>query len=164
MYLRVIPGFLAKTAVPGLDPEPFFIPALTPFSGRDTEDRLLCPVRMVKKYLQFTGGLSAKQRLFIKVQGEGPPSSQTISAWIKSCIRFTHPHKPNLKASAHEVRRMSTSWAFHGGVHSLEDIIRAGTWASHSTFTSYYLADVKLQPDGKHRMHPVVARKQLSKF
>ena len=59
---------------------------------------------------------------------------------------------------------MSASWAFHGGVHSVEEILQAGTWASHSTFTSFYLADVRLQPDGQHRMHPVVARKQLTKF
>ena len=163
MSMRVIPGFLAKTAVPGMDPAPFFIPALEPFSGRDSRDRLLCPVRMVKKYLAFTGGTVPKERLFRKVRGEGPPSSQTIASWIKACVRHAHQHYP-VHVTAHQVRRMSASWAFHGGVHSVEDILQAGTWASHSTFTSFYLADVRLQPDGQHRMHPVVARKQLARF
>jgi integrase len=164
MYLRTVPGFLAKTAIPTLDPAPFFIPALTPFSGRDTEDRLLCPVRMVRYYLEFTGGPSAKQRLFQKVRGDGPPTAQTISNWIRDTVKFAHQHRPDLPVTAHQVRRMSTSWAFHGGSHSVEEIIQAGTWAGHSTFTSFYLADVRLQPDGRRRMHPVVARKQLQNF
>ena len=163
MSMRVVPGFLAKTAVPGMDPAPFFIPALEPFSGRDSRDRLLCPVRMVKKYLSLTGGTRPKDRLFRKVRGEGPPSSQTIASWIKACVRHAHQHR-QIHVTAHQVRRMSASWAFHGGVHSVDEILQAGTWASHSTFTSFYLADVRLQPDGNHRMHPVVARKQLARF
>ena len=164
MFMRTITGFLAKTSIPGMNPTPFFIPALEPFSGRDTEDRLLCPVRMVRKYLDFTGGSSPKTRLFRKVRGEGHPSSQTIASWIKACVRFTHQHRPDIHVTAHQVRRMSTSWAFHGGAHSVEEIIQAGTWSNHSTFTTFYLADIRLQPDGQHRMHPIVARKQISKF
>ena len=164
MSLRVVPGFLAKTAIPGLDPEPFFVPALTPFSGNDSADRLLCPVRMVRKYVTLSGGLSPKTRLFRKVRGEGFPTTQTIANWIKACVRFTHQHRPDLHVNAHEVRRMSASWAFHGGSHSVEEILQAGTWASSGTFSAYYLADVRLQPDGRYRMQPIVARKQLRKF
>lgn len=164
MSMRVVPGFLAKTSVPGMDPAPFLIPALEPFSGRDSEDRLLCPVRMVKKYLKFTGGPKPKERLFRKIRGEGHPSTQTVSTWIKACVRFVHQHRPDVHVSAHEVRRMSASWAFHGGAHSVQDILEAGTWANHSTFTSYYLADVRLQMDGRFRLQPVVARKQVLKF
>ena len=164
MSMRVIPGFLAKTAIPGMDPAPFFIPALTPFSGSDSDDRLLCPVRMVRKYVTLSGGLSPKTRLFRKVRGEGFPTTQTIANWIKACVRFTHQHRPDLHVNAHEVRRMSASWAFHGGSHSVEEILQAGTWASSGTFSAYYLADVRLQPDGRYRMQPIVARKQLRKF
>ena len=67
LSLRTVPGFLAKSAIPGMDPAPFFVPALTPFSGNDSADRLLCPVRMVRLYLDFSGGLVPKQRLFVKV-------------------------------------------------------------------------------------------------
>ena len=164
MSLRVVPGFLAKTAVPGLDPAPFFIPALTPFSGRDSADRLLCPVRTLQRYVELSGGLVPKERLFRKVRGGGSPTSQTIASWISACVRFAHSHRPDLRVSAHEVRRMSASWAFHGGSHSVDEILQAGSWACQSTFTSFYLADVRLQPDGRHRMHPVVARKQLANF
>ena len=157
-------NFLRSISCPGMDPAPFLIPALEPFSGRDSEDRLLCPVRMVKKYLKFTGGPKPKERLFRKIRGEGHPSTQTVSTWIKACVRFVHQHRPDVHVSAHEVRRMSASWAFHGGAHSVQDILEAGTWANHSTFTSYYLADVRLQMDGRFRLQPVVARKQVLKF
>ena len=162
--MRVVPGFLAKTAVPGLDPEPFFVPALAPFSGNDTRDRLLCPVRMVRRYVNFTGGPAANQRLFCKVRGDGPPSTQTVANWIKACVRFAYQERPGVRVTAHEVRRMSASWAYHGGTHSVEEILQAGTWASSTTFTSFYLADVRVQPDGRFRMHPVVARKQVLNF
>lgn len=162
--MRVVPGFLAKTAIPGMDPEPFFIPSLTPFSGNDTRDRLLCPVRMVRKYINLSGGPTRKERLFKKVRGDGAPSVQTVANWIKACVRFAHQHQPGIHVTAHEVRRMSASWAFHGGAHSVEEILQAGTWASSTTFTAFYLADVKIQPDGRFRMQPVVARKQILKL
>lgn len=164
MSMRTIPGFLPKAGIPGMDPAPFLVPSLTPFSGSDNDDRLLCPVRMVRKYLAFTGGPRPKERLFLKVKGQGHPSAQTVAHWISACVRAAHQDTPGLHISAHEVRRMSASWAFHGGVHSTEDILLAGSWASHSTFTSFYLANIRLQPDGRRRLHPIVAGKQLRNF
>ena len=52
--LKTLPGFLAKNQIPGHDPGPFVVKALSPFTGRDSADRLLCPVRMLKFYLHFT--------------------------------------------------------------------------------------------------------------
>ena len=164
MTIRSVVDFMPKTGIPGMHPQPFLVPALSPFSGRDNEDRLLCPVRMVKFYLKFTGGYQAKQRLFRKVKGEGSPTAPTVSHWICDCIKAAHAETPGLQVKAHEVRRMSASWAFFGGVHSLEDILAAGSWASHTTFSSFYLANVRLQPDGRRRMQPVVAGKQLGTF
>ena len=164
MSMRPVVGFTPKTGIPGMNPQPFVVPPLTPFSGRDSDDRLLCPVRMVRKYLAFTGGLQPKQRLFQKVRGVGPPNAQTVAHWICDCIREAHSDTPGLRITAHEVRRMSASWAFYGGCHSLDDILTAGSWASHSTFSSFYLASVRLQPDGRRRLHPVVAGRQLVNF
>jgi hypothetical protein len=159
IHLRTVPGFLPKSSVVNHDPKPFFIPRLTPFSGNDTDDRLLCPVRAVNFYLTATGGPKAGERLFRLVQKEGAPSSQTVSAWIVKCIKLCY--STEVKAKAHEVRRVSSSWAYHGGTHSMEDILCAGSWASHTTFTSFYLADVRMQGNDKFRMHPVIAGKQV---
>lgn len=154
--LRTVAGFLPKTGIPGHDPSPFYIPALTPYSGNDSDDRFLCPVRMLNFYLLATGGTRDNERLFVKVKGSGPVSTQTVSAWIVRCIRMCYEH--SVPARAHEVRRMATSWAYKGGMHSLEDIVVAGTWSNHTTFSSYYLADIRVQSDGKHRM--VIAGKR----
>ena len=159
--LRTVAGFLPKSAIPGHDPLPFFIPSLAPFSGRDSGDRLLCPVRMLKFYLQATGGYRQDARLFYKLKGDTPVSSQTISAWIVRCIRSA-VEDPSVPASAHEVRRLAASWAYVSGVHRLDDILTAGSWASHNTFSSFYLADVRPQADDRFRLCPVVAGRQIS--
>jgi hypothetical protein len=156
--LRTVPGFLPKCAIPGHDPQPFVVPALTPYAGRDSDDRKLCPVRMLKFYLVATGGCQDGAHLFVKIRGDGEVSAQTISKWIVRCIQMCYDGQ--VLARAHEVRRVAVSWAYKGGAHSLEDILVAGSWATHSTFSSYYLADVRVQTDGRHRITPVVAGKQ----
>ncbi len=47
-------GFLPKTAVPGLAPLPFVVPALSKANSTSATDVLLCPVRAVKHYLFLT--------------------------------------------------------------------------------------------------------------
>lgn len=162
VHVRTVPGFLPKSAVKSHDPKPFFIPRLTPYSGSDNDDRLLCPVRSLHFYLTATGGARPEERLFQKIHGEGTISPQTVSAWITKCIKMCY-NDDNVRAHAHQVRRVAVSWAYKGGAHSIDDILCAGTWASHNTFSSFYLADVRLQGrSNKFRMHPVVAGKQLN--
>ena len=156
--LRTLPGFLPKSAILGHDPQPFFVPALTPFSGRDSDDRKLCPVRMLKFYLIATGGPRDGAHLFVRLRGDGAVSSQTISNWIVRCIKMSFDCP--IPAKAHEVRKVAVSWAYKGGAHSLEDILVAGSWATHTTFSSYYLADVRIQTDGRLRLAPIVAGRQ----
>ena len=150
--LRSIPGFLPKNQRIYMDPKPFEVPSLDEYVGRELPDRLLCPVRMLKYYVKFTGGLSdANERLFVKIRGEGSVVSRTISSWLKKCIIFCHNDKlPKHAVKGHQVRRMSSSWAFFTGV-KVNDILAAGSWATPSTFSSYYLADVHHQLDGRYR-------------
>lgn len=155
--LRTIPGFLAKTQAAHADPKPFFIPCHDTFSGRDSPDRFLCPVRMLKFYLRCTGDHKDGQPLFVKCRGEGAVSTKTISSWLKKLICFAY--KTSAKAThprGHDVRKISASWAFSAGV-PLRDILQAGSWARETTFTSHYLHDVQPQIDGKRRLCPVVA-------
>ena len=89
------------------------------------------------------------KHLFIKTRGVGEVCSRTISTWMKKVIIHCHNDRvPQVKG--HEVRRMSASWAYFTGV-KISDILAAGSWASPSTFASYYLADVKKQIDGRFR-------------
>ena len=140
VWLRSVPHFLAKTQRPNTCHKSFFVPRLDTYTGRDTPDRKLCPVRMLKYYIKFSGGTVKNERLFKKCVGGGDLCSKTISSWLKNCIKYCHEDK-SVKAKGHEVRRLSTSWALASGA-SVKDILEAASWASTTTFTSYYLVDV----------------------
>ena len=160
IWLRTMAGFLPKTAVPGHDPAPFFMPCLRPEAATLERDERLCPVSTLLLYVRLTGGLQSGQRLFQKIRGSGSPSADSVSRWITQCIRLAHDTDLP-QVHAHEVRRMAASWAYQAGVHSLEEILLAGWWASHSTFTRFYLAPLHPQPDGLFRLTPIVSGRQI---
>ncbi len=153
VFLRFVPQFQAKTQRVTSSHRPFYIPKLDVYTGRDSPDRKLCPVRMLKFYLNFTGGHLQNSRLFVKCRGEGAVLSKTISSWLKNVI--THCHSNQVKAKGHEVRRIATSWSLASGA-AVTDILEAASWSNSNTFTSYYLVDVQRQMDGRYRLCPVV--------
>ena len=159
VWLRTVAGFLPKTAVPGHDPSPFFVPSLVPTAETREQDSRLCPVSCLQNYVQLTGGLQ-EGRIFQKIRGRGAPSADSVSRWITQCIQLAYDTDPP-QAHAHEVRRMAASWAFQAGHHSLEEILLAGWWASQSTFTRFYLAHLHPQLDGHYRLTPIVAGRQI---
>ena len=63
VQLRAIPGFLGKTQSASCDAKPYTIADHQQFVGRDTVDRLLCPKRMLKYYLNFTESFKSQSRL-----------------------------------------------------------------------------------------------------
>ena len=149
VWLRFHPEFIAKTQRLSSSSEPFLIPSI----DRKNPDRYLCPVRMLKFYLSFTGGLIKGERLFKKCAGEGYVCTKTISSWLKSVICYSHDH--SVTARGHEVRKMAASWAHVRGA-STSDILKAASWASTGTFVTHYLMDVRRQMDGKYRLCPVL--------
>jgi len=155
VWMRTIPRFLPKTQAPSVDPKPFFLPSHEAFTGRDTPDRLLCPVRMLKYYLKFTNGHANEEPLFRKCKGEGNVGPQTISNWLKHTVEFVYNGHKKPIVKGHEVRKLSASWVFASG-SQLHDILAAGSWSRQSTFTSHYLVDVQRQFSGKFRLTPVV--------
>ena len=157
--LRTITGFLAKTQVATCDSKPFKVPAHAEFLSQDMEERLLCPVRMLKYYLRFTGGYLERSRLFFKCKGEGEVCFKTISAWLKKVISYAYENSTEVlqgSVSGHDVRRMAASTAFAAGT-SIHDILEAASWKSVTTFICHYLKDVIPQMDGVYRLGPVVA-------
>jgi hypothetical protein len=154
VWLRTIPGFLPKTQAPQIDPKPFLVPAHDSFSGRDNKDRLLCPVCMLKYYLNFTNGYAKDKPLFIKCVGVGAVCSKTISSWLKKTIYYAYRGTTKPLAKGHEVRKTSASWVFASG-SQVNDILASGTWKRQSTFTTHYLVDVQRQFNDKHRLKPV---------
>jgi integrase len=145
------------------------IKALGPFLGHDMEeDRMLCPVRALRIYLDRTDHhrSETQRKLFISVQQNCTKdiSKNTVSGWLKrtiaECYKGATPDAMRLfKAKAHDVRAMSASWAFMKGM-SLESIMGACSWKAHSTFTNYYLRDLTRIHGNMLCLGPVVVAQQ----
>ena len=157
--VKPIPGFLSKTALRSSGATVFEgirIRALSTILGPDLpDDRKLCPVRSLKAYLARTKSFrKGQKRLFISYQEnrQADISKNTISAWVKKLIKFTY-QAGNSKACqlsghpVHDIRGMASSWAFRGTV-AVDDILKACTWSSHTTFTDFYLKDMTEVKEG----------------
>jgi hypothetical protein len=75
----------------------------------------------------------------------------TVSNWIKKTVKYAYVNSTDedrvvTQIRAHDVRGFATSWAFSNSV-PLVEVLRAGTWKNHSTFSEYYLKDVSTLKD-----------------
>ena len=148
-------------------PEPIVIPGLSQFCGSDTDDRLLCPVRAVRAYLsRVKSKRSGRKRLFLPLKGSKDISPSTISHWICDVIKLAYVDlSPSdlsfMKISAHEVRALSSSWAYWNSV-ALEDVVRAAYWRTNSTFSSFCLRDLAPVRQDTSSLGPLVAAQSIT--
>ena len=136
--LCTFPGFLAKNQLPSVVSGPVSVPCL---SGQDVNP-LLCPVRALRLYLdRVEPRRRGRKRLFISHLDsyDKEISCDTISRWIVQTIKLAYAvNKLDLvPVNAHEVRALASSWAWSNRV-PLEDIVKAGFWASENSFISFY--------------------------
>ena len=140
-------GFLAKNQLPSVKPDPIVVPSLARICKWEHTDRLLCPVRALKFYLKMTSSYRQNRtRLFLPIKGNKDISKDTISRWISYTVKLAYRKLTKrdisfLKIKAHEVRALSSSWAFFDKV-PLNDILQAAVWNSSSTFAKFYLRHV----------------------
>ena len=158
MSLYPSPSFLSKNQLAKEGPNsvaPVVIPALAPTLDRSLKsDRVLCPVRALRYYLDRTSGRIRSWSLAPsrKVLTRTPA---TISSWIKQTVILCY----ELQVKAHDVRAFAASKAFQSGV-SLEQILSACHRKSHNTFTQFYLKDVAWADSELYHLGPVVAADQ----
>jgi hypothetical protein len=121
-----MPGFLAKNQVPDDSRCLVIIPSL---SWQNLMSIELHPL------LSAVGGYTK----------EIAPA--TISRWIVSTIKLAYQLTGNSRSllllssiSAHEVRALATSWSMYRGV-TLQEIMQAVEWQSHTVFSQFYLRD-----------------------
>ena len=163
---RIDPDFLSKTDHRRAVKERLItIPALP---DDDPVERTLCPVRSLLFYLDRTKTIREEtggRKLFVsyKEKFKGDISAQTISRWIKKAVKLSyeaaHHDGPTLQLHqirAHEVRAFSASLANLGDI-AIETILRAASWKSHNTFTSFYLRDLTSESQGLLKLGPLVA-------
>ena len=160
------PGFLPKNQLPSTLPPPMVVPSLSATCGREDPDRNLCPVRALRFYLKATSlKRGPRSRLFLPLKGEGDISAATISRWVKATIRFAYAQlSPEdwalLKVRPHEIRALSSSWAFFN--HALlEEVLSAAFWRSSTTFSSFYLRNFSSEVDSLYSLGPLVASQRV---
>ena len=163
-----VPGFVAKTQDPSSqDPrfDSFTIPAL-PKARDNPNGRLLCPVRAVKLYLRRTAPhRPACERLFLTT-GPNPKeiAKNTISFWLRKTIARAYElagrSLPVPAPRARETRGIAPSLLYRKNF-ALPQVLSAGTWRRHTTFTRHYLRDIAHKSLDTYHLGPVVAAQAL---
>ena len=92
LILRTQVGFLAKNQLPSRAPDSIIIPRLSNFCCKsDNLNRMLCPVRAVKIYLNKTKSLRKhRKRLFIPIRGDQDLAMSTLSRWVRYAIKHAY--------------------------------------------------------------------------
>ncbi len=104
-----------------------------PSSEQDQGLNLLCPVRMLRIYIERSAPFRQSEQLFVCFGGStkgSPVTKQRLSRWI---IDQQYP----MGVRAHSTRGIASSWAWSSGV-SIAEICAAAGWASPSTFARFY--------------------------
>ena len=173
LTLRPSESFIAKTQVKtGSRLRAFRIPSLLECLDKDlVYDRKLCPCRSMKHYLKRTESVRksdpSKSLLFVSFdpRKKGDIMKNTISGWVSQLIRHCYS-QPGAKAiqltgaRTHEVRAYAATLVSRG-TSSIDDILAAGNWKAHTTFTHHYLRDITRQEGNMLRMGPIVAGQKI---
>ena len=140
-------------------PRSFLVKSLSDFAAGLYDDLLLCPVRVLRVYLDRTLSLvPSRRRLFVS------PSCPTramaknaVSFFLREVIHGAEASRPEVGlVRAHDIRGVSTSVAFHRN-WSVSAVLDAATWSSSSDFTSFYLRDLQHEFQGLRSLDPFVA-------
>ena len=106
-----------------------------------------------------------RTRLFLPIKGKQDISKSSVSRGISYTIKLAyrkHTSKdiPFLKIKAHEVRALSSSWAFFDKV-PLNEILKAAVWNQSSSFAKFCLRDMSRQLQNLHHLGPVVVAQKV---
>ncbi|XP_072010038.1 uncharacterized protein [Engystomops pustulosus] len=154
IILTLDPGFIPKVTSRFHRAQEITLPSFceNPSTSREASWHLLDVRRIVLAYIKATESWRLDNNLFIQFQGKnkGRKASKTsIARWLKLAIStcYTQQGKETpTDLKAHSTRAMSTSWAEKRGA-SLEQICKAATWASSSTFIKHYRLDLPCSQD-----------------
>ena len=124
---------------------------------------IYAPVRALKLYLQRTDTVrKSQQKLFISHRTGHVKDicMGIISGWLKKTVLAcyllsTEQTQQLFKVKAHDIRAFSTSWAYLKNT-SMEQILMAGQWKAHTTFTNFYLKDLTMLRDKMLQLGPLV--------
>ena len=161
-----LPGFVAKTQdQSSLDPrfENFTVPAL-PKSSSSPNGRLLCPVRAVKCYLNRTSQHRPRcERLFVTSgRTRKEISKNTVSFWLRKVISLAYqPSGKPLPSPPPWLGRLVVVPLLFKKNYAVSQVLKAGTWRRHTTFTRHYLRDLSHKSLDTFNLGPVVAAQAM---
>ena len=133
--------------------------SLSNFAAGLDEDLLLCPVCVLRIYLNRTLPLTpVRHRLFVSPRRPSRAMSKNaVSFFLREVIHDAGASRPEVGSiRAHEICGVSTSVAFHRN-WSVSMVLESATWSSSSVFSSFYLRDIQHEYDGIRSMGPFVA-------
>ena len=160
--LGYLSEFLAKTeSAANPLPREYVLKNLSGLVGREDQERLLCPVRALKFYLEATKGILPRPRsLFVSVRNKTRPITKTaISFFLRETItQALQPEggPPAAGVRAHSIRGLATSLNYWKN-QSLSAVLEAATWKANTVFVSHYLKDVQRTYEHCHSLGPFVA-------
>ncbi|XP_053121856.1 uncharacterized protein LOC128331889 [Hemicordylus capensis] len=145
--VRLIPDPFVCTKVPSIfhQSQDIFLPSFCPRPVHEREKlwHKLDVRRCLKTYIKRTASLRNTNSMFVEVRVKGKGSAisaKTIVRWIKDCIVLAYQSmrkSPPPGIMAHSTRSAAASAAF--SAHApVQDICRAATWSTPSTFTKHY--------------------------
>ena len=144
--VRLLPSLLLdKNQSVSFTPSEVFLLSLKEFSP---DDRVHCPVRALKWYLELTKPLRGDEKaLFIRSREPYTKATKsTVAGWVKEAIAGAFSHLPKERRQrmgirAHDTRGVATTWATMAGV-PFEAIMDAAAWSRPQTFAQFYLKDL----------------------
>ena len=146
--LCFLPEFRAEKQEADSESPTVSITSLTFILNQNDEDRLLCPVRALRIYLQRTSAHRGnKRRLLVSYNTNycQDIGKVTISRWIAQVVKDAYSEAGmgllNGNPKAKEIRAISTSLAHMRGL-PLKAVMKAAYWSSESTFIKFYLRDL----------------------
>ena len=160
-------GFVAKTQDPSsLAPrfEGFTVAAL-PNASNNCNGRLLSPVRAVRCYLDCTAAHRLLcERLFVTAGRNKKVISKTTVSWLRKTIsrayELSGTEQPVPAPRARKTRGIAQSLLFKK-YFAVDQVLKAGTWRRHTTFTRHYLRDLAHRSLDTFHLGPVVAAQAL---
>ena len=159
LSLSYLPEFVAKTESERNPlPHSFLVKLLSEFIGDLPEERLLCPVRAVRIYLDLTSALSPCPRsLFVSPRHPSRTLSKNALLFF-ICQVILNAGAVSEGASlphAHSVHGVATSAAF---LHnwSVSKLLEAATWRSSTVFAAFYFRDLSYSLGDCHPLGPFV--------
>ena len=164
--LRTQSGFIAKNQLPSVCSAEILVPNLARTVSDKDFNRMLCPVRALKLYLRKTESIrNNRKRLFLPIKGNHDITKGSISGWISTVIRLAYKSVSKVKFSSlrvkpHELRALSTSWAYANKV-PMDDIVKAAVWSNGSVFARFYLRDFSKQSYNLSLMGSLVTAQKI---